>query len=490
MTQVVDGSFAVGYRKDYQLSEWIPLVRPRLNAEDGELYSTWLAERLVALDDQLEGGATHHAGKILVGLRAETSLGDARRLARVLEGGGVLDRDDVVTTLLEASADSGERAWWLALRELLCPLGVSPPRGIDRAVAAVNADFDLTAELQQTVERVAIEGRPSLRVQWRRAIKDAATTVGIAADQIGITDDELEYSDESPSPEWQSSTTDDQPEEQPRSFEELLDRLERGDTDYRLRSSILAAVTDAQEALVERLLAAVSGADDEARFLAAIARRRHERGEADEAWSAAGAVLMSGSARDWSRSWGGGPALDAIAILKEIDPEQARPQVFARFAALASQDQFLLTEVGRDIGKYVEVFAPLDYDELAEDVLDYLQELLGSSPQTGAGEGAAAAEDGGSSSTITDVVRGLVVELLASPYKLAWTCAQRAALALHRSSAPSAPLLTAAFDDPGVPSGRVLALVEAEIAEGRTLDDTVSSGSRGWPEVPVSTSAR
>jgi hypothetical protein len=470
MTRVVDGSFAVGYRKDYQLSEWIPLLRPKLNAQGGELYSTWLAERLVALDDQLEGGATHHAGKILVGLRAMTSLGDARRLARVLEEGGVFDTDDVVMTLLEASADSGEHAWWLALRELLCPLGMGPPRGIDRAVIAVNADVDLNGELQQTLERVAIEGRPSLRVQWRSAIKDAAATVGIAADQIGIAADELEYSDESPSPEWQSN--DDQREDLPRSFEEMLDLLERGDTDYRLRSSILAAVTDAQEALVDRVLAAVSGTDDEARFLAAIARRRYERGETDEAWSAAEAVLTGGTARDWSRSWGGGPVLDAIAILKEIDPEQTRLQVFVRFAALASQDQFLLTEVGRDIGKYVEVFAPLDDDELAQDVLDYLEELLGSS-QSGAGEGEAAPEEDCSSTTITDVVRGLAVEFLASAYKLAWTCGQRAALALHRSSAPSGPVLIAAFDDPGVPAGRVLALAEAEITEGRTLDETV-----------------
>lgn len=472
MTRVVDDSFAVGYRKDYQLSEWIPLLRPKLNADGGDLYFTWLGERLVALDDQLEGGATHHAGKILVGLRAETSLGAARRLARVLESGGVFDVDDVVMTLLEASADSGEHAWWLALRELLCPLGVGPPRGIDRAVTAVNTDVDLIRELQQTLERVAIEGRPSLRVRWRSAIKDAAATVGIAGNQIGITDSELEYSDESPSPEWQSTTTDDQREDLPRSFEEMLDLLERGDTDYRLRSAILASVTDAQEALVDRLLAAVSGTDDEARVLAAIARRRYERGDTDEAWSAARAVLTGGTARDWSRSWGGGPVLDAIAILKEIDPEQARPRVFARFAALASQDQFLLTEVGREIGKYVEVFAPLDYDELAQDVLDYLEELLGS-PQSGAGEGDTAPEDGGSSTTINDVVRGLAVELLASPYKLAWTCAQRAALALHRSSAPSEPLLTAAFDDPGVPAGRVLALAEAEITEGRTLDERV-----------------
>src|SRR5581483_4105496 len=295
----------------------------------------------------------------------------------------------------------------------------------------------------------------------------------LSADVIGIPDRDLEYSDESPNPEWQSSTSNDGQDDQRLSPEEMLERFERGDTDYRLRSLIQTALADAPQPFVDRALAAVSGTDDEVRFMAVIARRRHERGETDEAWSAATAVLGKGTARDWSRSWGGGPVLDAIRILKEIDPETTRPRVFARFAALASQDQFLLTEVGRDIGRYIDVFAPIDHDELAQDVLEYLEELLGSPPQVGEGEGVTAPEEMGSPSSLTDVVRALVVELLASPYKLAWTSAQRAALGLHRSGIPSAPLLTTAFDDPDVPAGRALALAEAEIAEGRTLDDGV-----------------
>src|SRR5207244_4188743 len=122
---------------------------------------------------------------------------------------------------------------------------------------------------------------------------------GVAAEAIGISDGDLEYSDESPNPEWQSSTSDDGQDDHLLSREEMLERLERGDTDYRLRSSIQAALADASQPFVDRALGAVSGTDDEVRFMAVIARRRHERRETDEAWSAATAVLDKGTARDW-----------------------------------------------------------------------------------------------------------------------------------------------------------------------------------------------
>lgn len=470
LARVVDRSFTVGYRKDYQLSEWIPLLHPKLTGADGERHATWLAERLVVLGGEIEPGATHDAGQILVNLLTATSLSDAHRIARMLEEGNVLSTDDVIASLLEASASSGEQAWWLGVRELLCPFGVTPPRGIDAALAATSPDVEPLSQLRETVERVAVEGRPSLRVQWRRAIQEAAASSGFAADQIGITDGDLEYSDESPSPEWANTSSGDEHDEQSGSLDEMLEQLESGETDYRLRSSLRAAIPDAPEEFVKRVLATVAGSDEEARFLAAASGRLHKHRDIDGAWSLAAAALATGTARDWSRSWAGGPALDAIAIMNEIDKEQTRPLIFARFSALASEDQFLLTEVGRDIGEFADVFAPIDRDELAQDISNYLEELLGP-PDTDARPNPDA--DMAMSDSVTDLVRALILELLAAPYTLAWTTAQRTALELHRSGAPSAPLLTAALDDPAVPSGRTLALVEAELAEARALDDTV-----------------
>ena len=76
--------------------------------------------------------------------------------------------------------------------------------------------------------------------------------VGVDPDPANATalrDWTVGYSDESPNPEWESTSSDGEHDEPPRSLDEMVHQLESRDTDYRLRSSLLARVTDAPEGI-------------------------------------------------------------------------------------------------------------------------------------------------------------------------------------------------------------------------------------------------
>ena len=169
LEQMIARTLAVGYRKDYQLSEWIELLRPRLIATDGESYAKWIAEKLIELDDQLEGGATRDGALRLIAIRGDRSLAAAHRVAAILTRSQVIDVDDTLRSLLEASANDGTAVWWMVLRDLLCPLGVRPPpaASVTTAAAVAAAHIDVESELRETARRISVEGKPSLRLAWR-----------------------------------------------------------------------------------------------------------------------------------------------------------------------------------------------------------------------------------------------------------------------------------------------------------------------------------
>ena len=198
---------------------------------------------------------------------------------------------------------------------------------------------------------------------------------------------------------------------------------------------------------------------------AAAATRYFASDHRDAAWAQAKRALLASSGRDSSRSWAGGPALASIHVMQEVDFGAARPPIFTRFAELAAQDSLLLVEVAREMPQFIDVFAPIDQTVLADDVSDYLEELIGAPGAAGV----SSSGDVDDALPLVDVVRGVIVELLGSPYRLAWTTAQRAALEMHRRGYPSSALLVGAFDDERVPRGRCLALADAEITEGRAL---------------------
>jgi hypothetical protein len=417
--------------KDIQLAVWIKLLAPLLHGPDGPTLGDSLVDALKALDRLGSGGSPDHAAGALLEVLAEPNPGEAWRLGERLLEARLLGIDEVIRGLLDAGANQPTPAWWVMVAELLVVLGVEPPSRTLEAAAAANPDL-ARAWLNAVAERVAVEGRPTERRGWRKALLEAAHAGGIPAAQVGVAPGELEPSDEAP--ERRSGASDHDTTHPPVSS--LLADAEREETPEHERADAVRKlsrrVDELDQAQLARLVIAAVGTESEATLRARLAATAAAEGHPDEAWTQGMAALRLSSSGDWSRQWAGGPMLDLIPVLLELDRPRARQAAFERFAELAGETDYFLGSVGQSLDDYVQVFE-LPPVELARAVLEIAGSLLRDiAPLPAPDEPSAPQSVHQASSDLQPVFEALVVRLLSLDQTLAWQAGQRALLELVR----------------------------------------------------------
>lgn len=465
-------TFAVGYRKDYQLSTWVRLLRPLLHGRRGNKLGAWLVDRISDVERTSDRGASHHAARTLTSIVGEERPADVLALGQALRDCNAFDVDDVVEAVLGASAASGDHAWWIVLGELLVPLGGGPLE-LDTACAATPERDQLVRRLREIVERVAIEGRPTERRAWRQAISKAGLARGITSTNLGIADVDLEVGDETPDREAGETSThqDEALTKAQEPVDGLLDRLEAGDRGYEgLRPAIkrLAEFSEGQRA---RLLLVAEHDEDFTRLAEKLAAEAMDAGRDDDAWHWAERGLSRARGVDWNRHYSGGPALAASRILQRLDNSRARPMIFNSFAAAAAQDPLLLRSIAEDLDEMLDIFDPVDEGAVAEVVLEYVVALSGAAaPTFDIGDrdaGAAISREGPLANVTVQMGANVVAWLLAMIHLVAWSSAQRAAVAMLRQGGATAEAMLDALltDDAGAPPERILGVLRAALRD-------------------------
>ena len=477
-------TFVIGFRKDYQLSTWIGLLAPALPTTAG--LASWLTQRIAELDRRAEAGAAHDAAEELAKAVGRTRPAEVLDRARALVSEGVLDVDDVVVTVLDATADQADDAWWILVAEVLVPLGAGPI-ALDAAAAAAPGREVLTRRLAAVAERVAVEGRPSERRAWREALIAAAGQYGIGADELGIVDAELLLGDDTPARDEGGGTPEDDDDDATMAIDELLERREAGNREYSGLRPLVARLDELDTGQRARLLALAENDEEYCHLASRFATEAMNNGRRDEAWTWAERAVSRSAARDWNRGYSGGPALTAARLLQRLDAGRARPVIFERFAHAAAGDRFLLGAIADDLDHMIDVFAPYDEQAVAQVVLDYVAALAGV-------PGPVLDNDGAPATVLSPAPVGadLVAWLLGMVHLLAWSSAERAAIALLRAGGGAEHAMRAVLLGGEVPAGRVLAILGvvpgdnggddvrgwlAEQASGPRLDDRVAAAA-------------
>jgi hypothetical protein len=426
--------------KDVQLATWIRLMAPLLDGPDGHELGDRLVGALKALDRLGSGGSPDYAARALLDVLAARDPDEAWRLAEPLLGARVLRVDEVVEALLGGSADRPTATWWTIAGELLVALGVGPPRGT--LAAATEANPELARDwLPVLAERVAIEGRPTERRAWRLALIEAGRAGGRSAAQIGIAPRELEISDEAPEREGRAAEAE---ASEPRSVSSLLADAEREELASYERADavrkLVRRLDELDQDQLDRLVAAGERTESEGPLRARLATAAASAGDPDEAWVHGIAALRSSSSGDWSRQWGGGPILDLIPVLLELDRARARRAVYERFAELTGEVDYFLASVGQSLDNYV-LALELPEVELAREALEVASALLrdiAPLPDPRSPRVSQVAET--APGDPEPAFEALVVRLLGLEQTLAWQAAQRALLELRRLGLASAAL--------------------------------------------------
>lgn len=475
--RAVRSTLALTSEKELQLGTWTRLLTRLLDGPQGERVASEFAAALTALSRHSSGGAPDHAARILLEVTLPAHPLRAWELAQGFLESGVLAPDDVVEAFLVASSARPGVHWWVAASELLVAIGADAPAKALRAAAKADP---ATARrwLPFLLERVAVEGRPTCRRSWRSAVRDAAAEARVA-DAIAVPGSELEVGDESPA---RSRAEDSEtPPEPPPSAEELLRRLEERDPSDPLslepgRALVrrLAELGDGQVSRLERCLA---GTDQEPGLRAALSARAAAAGDADRAWEEGERAIALSDAGDWSRHWAGGPMLQLVPKLRELDAERTRAAAFRRFAEIATTVDYFLGQVGAELADYAEIFE-FPPEDTAREVLAVAAALLRdivALPD-------AAAFDAGAAPPAADDELALAFERLTawffgSLHIVAWDAAQRALLTLLGEGAGLRVLEAAlAGSEPEVL--RACAVIEAGADGGHSLAELVPALER------------
>jgi hypothetical protein len=429
LMEAVHQTLAIYPDKDYQLTAWIELLRPRLDCEDGTQMVDWLAGTLVDIREEAGGAAAGHAGERLVADEAKSRPASAWKLSGWLEEHGVLDRGDRMSCLLRGTQDeTPDSLWWTVLGEGLLPIAAQVPRfSLDKGTALAVRVRGATwagARLRSLAVRVEVEVPSGLREGWREKLADAAAANGIDLGQLGLP--RSLHPDRRPPRSRSRGTNEDKRDAylaEHDSPEKVLQALRDGDSD-----SLDTPWSEAFERVAPRLtleqfkkfLELRDAMDMGDRVVVVETARR--LGELALARALIDEGLKKADSSRWRRNYDGGTLLKLMMALRELDPEEARRRAYIRFAADASTDRFLLSGMAEDLKFYRDLFGIDDEEAVADEIETYVRLLLKNPQQL-------PPRDETDERTPLGVLAQCLLDLLASPYRLAVITAQHAILA-------------------------------------------------------------
>jgi hypothetical protein len=163
--EAVASTLAIYPDKDYQLSSWIELLRPRLDRDDGPQLADWLAGVILDVRDDAGSSQASDAAKRLIAGESRMRPGATWRLSSWLEDHDVLDRDDRMLCLLEGTQERADcPLWWIALAEGVLPIASALPEwSLKRPLAvatSIHGPSWAAARVRELVARVEVEVPP------------------------------------------------------------------------------------------------------------------------------------------------------------------------------------------------------------------------------------------------------------------------------------------------------------------------------------------
>lgn len=485
LNEAISGSLVVYQRKDYQLSSWIELLGPCLDGDTGAQLVRWLAGALVDLNTGgIDLRPIRDAAETLLLADALRRPGHSWGVSSWLRDNKILDWDTQLSVLLQSTVEEAAGPlWWIVLAGALVPIAYAVPEVVlDSAseIAGRHRGVEWLADrLSEVLESVLVEAPPNSVVLWKEVLADCAASNRISMDRIGLP---AEADPALRPPRTRYTGTD---EEQRNEFLANHDTVEKVLAGARVADfsdlnspwdEAVAHVVDDMNIEQVREAADIIAGLSKSRIKMMLARRALDLGATDTAVAIAEKVLSATEPHAWLRNWDGGSIVKAFTLLGELDPVGTRERAYRRFAGDASSDYFLLGEVAKNLPNYLDLFGIDDREALCAEVVEYLKVLLEEPETLPADDFEGVAED--ASRTLSRSLR----DLLASPYRLAVSAAQRALVSAleGEDSGAQALLVEILLGEDEELILRALSVIETAVAIGISVDGDIADGVVRW----------
>jgi hypothetical protein len=342
----VQQSLGVGYRKDYQLNDWIHWLT-LVNKADPTLARDrilWFARAVLRLEESTEGRTSKSAANELLKTCFRWSPRRGVSLFKFFIDRRIIGFEDAISEVLADQLAMGRVPTDIALYTLadfIVPIARSGDE--DVAMAFLNQVTETWAKLATSahylIAKASLFGIPSARRKWRRGLARAARKRGIELASIGLTEGDLRQGDGVSSGsrlhlEDGSTLEAEAVEVQVDSLtalESLLDKESKNS--YFNWESILTRIANGFSlADIDRLSSKFETEHRAPFALAVLAERAPQLGDASRAWSLGLQALDASSDYGWSKWSDGGSRLVAFRALVRTNKFKGRDLTYQTLA--------------------------------------------------------------------------------------------------------------------------------------------------------------
>ena len=392
LQRLVSVSFGVGYRKDYQMDEWVEWVArvlPLDPAKIGERVALFAAS-IASTEETTEGRGTRFAALALIRACVPVSPQRAVALIHWFEKYGCIDHADAVAAYLETACErrlcSPSVIKAIYVHFLLCfsaGTHTSLARALLKHISEGTSREATIAACRSIVEAVNIRAPSTSRPFILEALAETASGLELllrdcGLDSIpakpkerdGVYEPTLKLKDG-------SSLNQEQAAARATSVDGFIQLIEQCQESYYRWSNFLDTLLPTlSRADAVKLTHALPKEFEESLALSALSRRLDELGEKNMAWQIAERALGSSSTYGWAKYIDGGTRFEAIAALVAANATAGRERALKEVAANLSSESGNPSDIARRLLDIIPLLGPgLKPEQFYAMIEDYVKLL-------------------------------------------------------------------------------------------------------------------
>ena len=347
LRRAFEEGFGVGYRKDYQLDNWIAWLG-RVNELEPDLASKRIldyAQAIQGLDDSIENRAVHSATADLLGTTFTWSPVRATQLFAWLLDEGLITYQSGLGTLLNAMLECSKPpiiAVAQLLSDGLLPLSSRAEPSlmslVIRRARESAGEYRALEESRRLVAKIRLWASPSQRPSWLQGLAAGMAQLGLSIQDLGVEPSELTEPDQETNVIGDALKLNDgsvelsrqEVENRINSMDDLSELVEsEDDGSYFSWNPVASNLVEqtTQEADLLMLADIFRNKRHSSNILACVAVRLNELGFSNQAWRLGEEALANSEEYGWNWFYGNSRIV-ALKALSDVDKTKASPMVF------------------------------------------------------------------------------------------------------------------------------------------------------------------
>ena len=398
LDRALEAALGVGYRKDYQLDQWIGWlgrineIEPRGGLERISRYAQAIAD----LDESTEGGATESAAEKLLAVTYRLSPKRAIELFSWFMDIGLIRYQRGIAVLVEETLntpDPARDALTQVTGELLVPFDDSANSGLMACLIKCVAASAVEAKVQQETYFLASKIRryapPNAKTAWfqglAKGMEDGGRsllTVGVNEEDLKIDHDQSNYRNELRRNDGSQPLSSEEVEGKITSVSDVARILQIEDStslfNWTPVITQLVRNTNDRDSL-KKLAQLFETRYRSSRILTHISMRLKELGDDQSAWTIGVAALESSSNYDWSHRFDGGVKVFILQALATVDKKRATKLAYDTLAEDLEGDIQLIAPIAvAALDDILELLcSPVPIREIWAEIEEYVTVLTG-----------------------------------------------------------------------------------------------------------------